>query len=73
MIDKLSDPEQPIRCPGWSHLLLTMWGSPEVAYALILEKHRTRGVQPIVDYNVIALVTYLTALPGFIKATKGLI
>lgn len=28
---------------------------------------------PAVDYNVIALVAYLTALPVFIKATKGLI
>lgn len=28
---------------------------------------------PIVDYKVIVLVAYLTALPGFIKATKGLI
>lgn len=29
--------------------------------------------EPIVGYNVIASITYLTFLTGFIKATKGLI
>lgn len=28
---------------------------------------------PVVNYDVIALVPYLTTLPGFIKATKGLV